>query len=161
LQPLEKIKKNSFHFILQAPSNSVGWIVVPLAYLIFLQILTGIPKPETLKNLDTDKFLISFSEELFSYPFWLQDLSHLPLFIIFSWAWAWYHGPVKLFDRFTKNLHLYLCLFYACFNELSQFFIPMRFPSPGDLIMNLVGVCLGLYFHQILYFRTCHRIRSN
>ena len=119
----------------------------------FLQLLTGIPQPETLKDLGSEKFLISFSEELFSYPFWLQDLSHLPLFLIFSWAWAWYFGPAKLFDKFTKNSCLYICLLYACLNELSQFLVPMRFPSLGDLIMNLIGVCLGLYLHQILYSR--------
>ena len=147
--------------IVEAPSNSRGWIAAPLSYLIFLQLLTGIPKPESLKQLDTDQFLISFSEELFSYPFWLQDLSHLPLFLIFSWSWAWYLGPIKLFDRFTKKFHLYLCLLYACLNELSQFFVPMRFPSPGDLIMNLIGVCLGLYFHQILYFRIQHQTKIN
>jgi VanZ family protein len=43
-----------------------------------------------------------------------------------------------------------MCLSYSCLNELSQFFIPMRFPSPGDLIMNLAGVCLGLLFHQFM-----------
>ena len=149
--------KNSFYSILRAPSNSKVWIGVPLSYLIFLQLLTGIPKPEALKDLDSDKFLISFSEELFSYPFWLQDLSHLPLFLIFAWAWAWYLGPIKLFDRSKKKSCLYFCLFYACFNEFSQFFVPMRFPSLGDLIMNLIGVCLGLYFHQLFYSQTLHK----
>ena len=151
---MAEIKIGIFRRALEAPSNSKGWIGLPLLYLLFLQFLTGIPQPKTLKDLNSEQLLISFSEELFSYPFWLQDLSHLPLFFIFSWTWAWYLGPVKLHNGIAKNLCLYISLLYACINELSQFLVPMRFPSLGDLVMNLIGVCLGLFFHQLLYFKT-------
>jgi len=42
--------------------------------------LTGFPKPETLKEISAHDFLLYISEELFNYPFWLQDLSHFPPF---------------------------------------------------------------------------------
>lgn len=137
-------------WLVEPPSQSKGWLVIPIFYLFFIQLLTGIPQPQTLNPQEVGEFWVSFSEELFSYPFWLQDLSHLPLFFIFAWSWAWYLGPVKLVPGIHKNFCLHMCLSYSCLNEFSQFFIPMRFPSPGDLIMNLAGVCLGLLFHQFM-----------
>lgn len=141
---------NKINYILHPPNKSKCWIVVPIAYLILLQLLTGIPQPESLKELRVDNLLLSFSEEIFSYPFWLQDLSHLPLFFTFAWLWAWYLGPVKLSKILIKNICFHICWLYACINELSQFLVPMRFPSIGDLLMNLLGILIGLTLHQFL-----------
>ena len=63
----------------QKPSSK-AWIAMPISYMIMLQVLTGLPKPESLRRFDSNEFILRFSEELFDYPFWLQDLSHLPLF---------------------------------------------------------------------------------
>jgi len=36
---------------------------------------------------------------------------------------------------------------YAVLNEMGQYFVPKRFPSAGDLIMNIFGVSIGLLTH--------------
>ena len=82
--------KNSKSWIFNPPSESRFWVLLPLTFLFILQILTGLPRPELLEQFDASNLLVEFSEEIFSYPFWLQDLSHLPLFAIFSWLWYWY-----------------------------------------------------------------------
>jgi len=145
------ISKKAFSLFLQAPTDSKYWIFIPLLYTLFLQLLTGIPKPDLLKEFDASEIIVKFSEEIFSYPFWLQDLSHLPLFFLFTWAWFWHLG---LKDRLWRSSALHISLFYACFNELSQALIPQRFPSIGDLAMNILGVVSGVSLFCILKSRS-------
>lgn len=141
---------NSFFtfWILKPKSNY--WIFLPLGYTFFLQILTGFPKPESLKKFDANDLFIRFSEELFGYPFWLQDLSHLPLFFALAWLWSWKLGPINGFTNLFQNKAFLISAIYAVVNEMAQEFIPDRFPSVGDMIMNLSGVFLGVIIHSHL-----------
>ncbi len=130
---------------------------MPLGYTLFLQILTGFPKPDSLIELDANEFFVRFSEELFDYPFWLQDISHVPLFFGLAWLWSWYLSPVTSFRKMFHNKAALVSFSYAAINEMIQTFIPERFPSLGDLIMNILGVSLGLLFHSIL----CQKFEAN
>ena len=141
--------KTIFHFWSNPPPSKL-WIALPLGYTFFLQVLTGFPKPDSLKELDANELFVRFSEELFAYPFWLQDLSHLPLFYGVAWLWSWYLGPIRSFSSALNCKAFYIATLYGIINEMAQAFIPDRFPSPGDLIMNLAGVFLGLITHSIL-----------
>ena len=123
---------------------------MPVCYTLFLQLITGLPKPDALKHFDANELLIRFSEELFDYPYWLQDLSHLPLFFVLAWLWSWYLGPIERIGQALRNKALLFSLAYGCINELTQAFIPERFPSLGDLVMNALGVTLGIIAHARL-----------
>jgi VanZ family protein len=109
-----------------------------------------LPKPDALKRFDANEILIRFSEELFDYPYWLQDLSHLPLFFALAWLWSWQLGAVKRIGLAWRNKALLFSLAYGCINELTQTFIPDRFPSLGDLTMNSIGATLGILAHARL-----------
>ena len=141
-------KKKIAMWIFYPPSDHRVWVLLPLSFSFFLQFLTGLPKPDLLERLDASKLLIEFSEGVFSYPFWLQDLSHLPLFALFSWLWYWYF---KVQRTLLASPAFHISWSYACVNELSQFLVPNRFPSVGDLIMNLLGVALSsvAYFYLV------------
>jgi len=41
----------------------------PLAYLFFLQAITGIPKPDALEDFNASDFAIRFAEKLYDYPY--------------------------------------------------------------------------------------------
>jgi hypothetical protein len=143
-------KKNTLVWILNPPTKSRFWIIVPLSFSIFLQVMSGLPRPDLLERIDASKLLVQFSEEVFSYPFWLQDLSHLPLFALFSWLWFWY---LKLKENILSSPAFHISWSYACFNELCQFFVPNRFPSLGDLAMNFLGVGLSTLVYAKLTAR--------
>ena len=96
------------------------FIFIPLGYTLFLQTLTGFPKPASLKRLDANELFIRFSEELFDYPFWLQDLSHLPLFFILGWLWSWQLGPIKHAMGILTNKSSLFSIFYG------RVFLPCR-----------------------------------
>ena len=146
---LNNLNKN---FWLIAPTNSRIFILLPLSYTIIIQILTGFPRSETLREISASELLIRFSEELFDYPFWLQDLSHFPLFFGFSWVWAWY---LRRANRGKNRLFLTIALAsgYAILNELTQIYIPQRFPSLGDIVTNLLGVTTAISIHTFLLNR--------
>lgn len=135
-------------WIFSPPSAHRIWILLPLSFTFLLQFLTGLPKPDLLERLDASILLIEFSAGVFSYPFWLQDLSHLPLFALFSWIWYWY---CKVQRTLMTSAAFHISWSYACLNELSQFLVPNRFPSVGDLIMNLLGVGISsfVYFYLV------------
>jgi len=143
---LSKFKSNNLWLI--APSASKIWFLFPLLYTLLIQILTGIPKPSTLRERSADDLLIQFAEEIFDYPYWLQDISHYPLFFLLAWLWSWFFQRKKGHRLSTFCLPVFLSLSYAIFNELAQFFIPQRFPSFGDLAMNLMGVTSALIIHR-------------
>ena len=132
-------------------SRSPTSFLLSVFFTIFIQILTGIPKPDSLRRIRADEIIVQLSEELFDYPFWLQNLSHFPLFFMFSWLWARCLGPLSFsFYRLNSILLILITLSFAIFNELIQAFIPERFPSAGDLTMNLLGVCTALIVHMYL-----------
>ena len=141
-----------YQFWIRKPKEKL-WLIVPISYTLFLQILTGFPKPDSLKNLDANELFVRFSEELFDYPFWLQDLSHFPLFFTLAWLWSWQLGYIQKISKFFIHPASLFSCFYAIANEMVQAFIPDRFPSPGDLIMNLAGVLFGLASHSYLSLR--------
>ena len=135
-----------------APTSSRVWILIPVSYSIFIQLLTGIPKPDILKSAAVHDLFIQISESIFDYPFWLQDLSHFPLFFLFAWLWTWYLRRVQ---QTIPTLLYSVCITvsFAVINEITQFFIPQRFPSLGDIIMNLSGVSSALIAHSICISR--------
>jgi len=145
-----KIKLNRLISFWGTKPSSKAWIVLPIGYTLILQVLTGLPKPESLRNFDSHELIVRLSEQLFDYPFWLQDLSHLPLFCGLAWLWSWFLGPPCSLSSALTNKALLLSLGYGIFNELIQAFIPQRFPSMGDLVMNSLGVTLGVYLHSFL-----------
>ena len=122
---------------------------IPLAYLFFLQAITGIPKPDALDEFDASDFAIRFAEMLYDYPYWLQDLSHLPLFFVFTWMAHWFFGAA--WSQNSYNLKaVAVSISYAVFNEGIQAIIPDRFPSPGDLFMNLAGVVAAAFVYSYM-----------
>jgi VanZ family protein len=123
---------------------------VPIFYIILLQLLTGIPKPEYVQNMNFSSLAVRFSEEIYNYPYWLQDLSHVPLFFILTWLLHWFVIlPDNKLNNFRYSVVLFFSYFYAFFNEAIQVFIPDRFPSLEDLLMNLSGVLLGKICYKL------------
>jgi len=122
---------------------------IPLAYLFFLQAITGIPKPDALDEFDASDFAIRFAEMLYDYPYWLQDLSHLPLFFVFTWMAHWFWAAANSENSYSLKA-VAVSISYAVFNEGIQAIIPDRFPSPGDLFMNLAGVAAATFVYSYI-----------
>ncbi len=140
--------ENSISVKVAVAGNRSG-ILLAFAYTSFIQLLTGIPHPSHLEKVKAEELILRFSREVFDYPYWLQDLSHLPLFAVFAWMWMRCLGSKSIaFRRKSSWLYLFFAVSYAIGNELSQFLIPQRYPSLGDTAMNLTGVVVGTALHK-------------
>jgi len=131
------------------PESVIYRKFTPLAYLFFLQAITGIPKPDALAKFDASDIAIRFAEMLYDYPYWMQDLSHLPLFFVFTWLAHWFFSSSESQNRYNLRA-IAVSIFYAIFNEGIQAIIPDRFPSPGDLFMNLAGVIVATFAYSYM-----------
>ena len=134
------------------PKNS--WIrnIVPIVYILSLQFVTGIPNPAQLERLNAFEIAVNLSAELYNYPFWLQDLSHFPLFFLLTWFSYWIISKnSKEFSRLCNIKVMLFSISYAFFNEGIQAIIPDRFPSLGDLIMNLAGVLTAFFVYRLTH----------
>ena len=78
MKSIDDIKFTSVKF---AVSSSWLGFVQALVVTLLIQFLTGIRSLPIWKELDSNQVLLRVSEEIFDYPFWLQDLSHLPIFL--------------------------------------------------------------------------------
>lgn len=140
------------------PNSMLLRKILPFCYVLLLQLITGIPKPNTLQDLDFNDFAVTFASQIFDYPFWIQDLSHFPLFFILAWVSQWFWQEKAGLTNDILNLKaIVFSVFFSIFNELIQAFIPDRFPSAGDLLMNLLGVGFGTYvFLRVSKFAKNH-----
>ena len=114
--------------------------------MFVLQLLTGIPKPKFWEDLDGFEGFWELSKIVYDYPYYLQDLSHFPLFAGLAWLWSWYLGGPARGKRF-HGIALTISMTYGIVNECLQVFLPDRFLSTGDLMMNAAGVLFGAWAH--------------
>lgn len=82
----------------------------------------------------------------------LQNLLHLPLFALLQYLWL--RG---LAARGVRGAGLFagsllITFGYGVFDELHQYFVPGRYASLTDLLLNLTGALIG-----VLVYRLAHR----
>lgn len=82
----------------------------------------------------------------------LQNLLHLPLFALLQYLWlrALAARGVRWAGLFAGSL--LITLGYGVFDELHQYFVPGRYASLTDLLLNLTGALIG-----VLVYRLAHR----
>jgi hypothetical protein len=113
-------------------------LAVPLlmmALLYWLSSLPGTPLPD--------------DPELYALVYWvspsLQNALHVPAYAALAWAWHWALGAwvrvsaVKVLIAFT------IALAYGVFDEWRQSFVPGRFASLTDVMLNVAGAVLGIW----------------
>tara|TARA_B100001123_G_scaffold442515_1_gene586329 strand:+ start:8069 stop:8632 length:564 start_codon:yes stop_codon:yes gene_type:complete len=140
-----QIMRRFLLFWIHAPTHKAGWLA-PVGYMVVLQLVTGIPKPEYFEQIDGPEALWEFSKIIYDYPYLLQDLAHFPLFAALAWLWSWYLGGPKA-GKWFHGKALAIALAYGIFNECFQLVLPTRFLSTGDLMMNVAGVLSGAWAH--------------
>lgn len=78
----------------------------------------------------------------------LQNLLHLPVFALLQYLWL--RG---LAARGVRGAGLFagsllITLGYGVFDEFHQYFVPGRYASLTDLLLNLTGALIGLLIYR-------------
>jgi len=97
--------------------------------MMLIFILSALPSDESLSF----RFLADLK------PQW-QNLLHIPVYMIL--AFLWLHGVSSPHEQ-SMSVFLY-ANGYGIFNELVQMMIPGRFFSFLDMLLNGLGVVLGI-----------------
>ena len=110
-------------------------------YMLVIFVLSHIPSG-TNNAIDYARFKW-FTEEI-------GNLLHIPLFGGLAFLWIKYFQCLGYPERKLKYAALMLSLLYGISDEAHQYFIPGRFASFSDLLLNLVGILLVLKFHPMI-----------
>ena len=108
----------------------------PLILMGLIFISSSIPMD---KNADVPKFIISLDPTL-------QNLLHIPVFGLLAFLW------LKSFTKhsiltFTKVIiTLIVTILFGCLEEFHQTFVSGRYGSLTDMLLNIVGIFMGIVF---------------
>ncbi len=108
----------------------------PLILMGLIFISSSIPMD---KNADVPKFIISLDPTL-------KNLLHIPVFGLLAFLW------LKSFTKhfiltFTKVIiTLIITILFGCLEEFHQTFVSGRYGSLTDMLLNIVGIFMGILF---------------
>ena len=106
----------------------------PLLLMAVIFILSSIPG-----KLDDDhalRFLTEFNPQL-------QNLLHIPMFGLLQWLWLRAFAQVGKSGGGRVLACIGITTAYGLFDEFHQLFVPGRYASLTDILLNLVGVAMG------------------
>lgn len=129
---------------LQRPPRSRRWIIVPILIALAIQAVTGIPNPYYLASHSAPSIVTGLSRTVYSLPVDWQNLGHVPLFASLSATLTWSLHAWFAKRRWTLLTTTVLAGLFAVFNEAAQAWVPTRTVSGTDLLLNLLGVVLGM-----------------
>ena len=109
----------------------------PVTYMIAVFALSSIPG--TVRPDDP------FGRGLFIWmPPTVQNTLHVPVFGLLAWLWCWSLKSWTARIEARVLLAFVLSCLYAILDEWYQTTVPGRFGSLTDLLLNVVGVTLGV-----------------
>jgi glycopeptide antibiotics resistance protein len=111
-----------------------------LVYILFLLGTSLVPMDRKIEGL---QFLLALKPAL-------QNLLHIPLFMLLSILWLQVLQNYKPLLRSRIILALILSCFIGIFTEYIQIFVPGRYPSVIDMGFNTLGAMLGIAFYAKL-----------
>jgi len=108
----------------------------PLILMGLIFILSSISMDGKSEHL---KFLMELTPTV-------QNLLHIPMFGLLAYLWL---------NALTKNgcpakkkliITIIITLGYGCLDEFHQLFVPGRYASLSDVVMNIMGITIGISF---------------
>lgn len=129
---------------MRASKPSRLWVAVPVAVMAAIQVASGLPTPGHLAQQGGAELQASFSRILFAPGKMALNLAHIPVFAALCWLWCRSLGPWTASRRRAALAAVGISLGFAVANELSQIAVPTRFATLGDVLLNSLGIVLGL-----------------
>ena len=108
-------------------------MALPLVLMAVIFALSSIPGRGQDRTL---QFLVDLDPQL-------QNLLHVPLFGLLQVLWLRALAKTGMASRCVVSTGLLICLAYGVFDEVHQMFVPGRYPSLLDVLLNFTGIVLG------------------
>jgi hypothetical protein len=116
-------------------------ILLPLAFtggLLWLSSIPGTPRPDASGTAGPILWL----------PPEVQNLLHVPLYGMLGWLYGWSLTAWIGGRRARTIAAIVTAGFVGIVDELYQTTVPGRYGSLTDLLLNVVGVVLGLWLYE-------------
>ena len=117
----------------------------PLILMGLIFISSSIPMD---KNADVPKFIISLDPTL-------QNLLHIPVFGLLAFLWLKSFTKYSILTFTKVIITLIITILFGCLEEFHQTFVSGRYGSLTDMLLNIVGIFMG-----ILFFYRCRKKRN-
>ena len=114
----------------------------PLILMGLIFISSSIPMD---KNADVPEFIISLDPTL-------QNLLHIPVFGLLAFLWLKSFTKHSILTSTKVIITLIVTILFGCLEEFHQTFVSGRYGSLVDILLNLVGIFMGILF--FLFYRS-------
>jgi glycopeptide antibiotics resistance protein len=81
----------------------------------------------------------------------LQNLLHIPMYGLLQWLWLRAFAKAGKSGGGTVLASIGITTAYGLFDEFHQLFVPGRYASLTDVLLNLVGVAAGTLVFRGIY----------
>lgn len=112
-------------------------LLPPLLYMGVIFALSSIP----------DDASFSGPSLLLAYPN-LNNFLHIPLFGGLTWLWLNYLRQTLPDSRKAEVVCIVICLLFALSDEFHQMFVPGRFASVMDVLLDIVGILGAVWWYR-------------
>ena len=108
----------------------------PLILMGLIFISSSIPMD---KNADVPEFIISLDPTL-------QNLFHIPVFGLLAFLWLKSFTKHSILTSTKVIITLIITILFGCLEEFHQTFVSGRYGSLTDMLLNIVGIFMGIVF---------------
>ncbi len=135
-------------------SRKIHSMAVPRTYLILPFFYMGIIFLLSSMHGDTSPTTVESITRMFKAI--IYNGAHVPLFALLAWLWCWSLAGWNI--ALNKRLVLAFCLtaIYGVTDEWHQSFTPGRDTSFLDVMLDMLGAYLAVYFYRGQQRTTAH-----
>ena len=121
----------------------------PLMLMGLIFISSSIPMD---KNANVPEFIISLDPTL-------QNLLHIPVFGLLAFLWLKSFTKHSILTPTKVIITLIITILFGCLDEFHQTFVPGRYGSLIDILLNFVGIFMGILFFSFYRSRKKRNIQ--
>jgi VanZ family protein len=110
-------------------------ILPALLYMGMIFAISSIPDDDTFPG----------GAIILAYPN-LNNFLHIPLFGGLAWFWLGYFKSVCGTRRAAEIATVVTCGLFSVSDEIHQYFVPGRFASITDILLDLIGISAALWW---------------
>ena len=142
-------------------------VIKTILVLLWMAMIFLLSNEEAVKSSKKSDGLIIRSVELFTgkslsiqekekvlkyLVFPVRKCAHLSLYLILGILVISLLREYMVINTKLVLLSLLICFLYACSDEIHQLFVPGRSGEVRDVLIDILGACLGVFFYY-LFFR--------
>ncbi len=114
--------------------------ILPLSYMLLIFALSSVPGTSDFSNTE---FMVTILNPT------VQNLVHIPLFGALAFFWISTFKKWRYEESACLLMAAVISVLYGILDEIHQYFIPGRYLSLTDMLLNIIGVSAAVGIDKI------------